>query len=255
MKDSQYSTELDEKCFLCTSTTCRGCVIWEEIFGKDDGLDCKDDGLDYKYEEFDHKEKSTFSTVYDKITGTYSSHRFSGGTYTNCIVSKCNHAVWLEIPHSSGSSIKVFLASYAPVVPDEVDVFIDLTTNDPPMPYIPKWMKKHLPKLQVPEYLVSWNVTDGSVGSSRLIDFILNMIGAGLTVGWGCMGGHGRTGWVACRIIKALTGWSGDQALRYLRENYCEKAVETPKQAQDLGLVEEKPYYTTTYSTSKGGKV
>lgn len=45
----------------------------------------------------------------------------------------------------------------------------------------------------------------------------------------GCWGGHGRTG-TALACLAVLAGTPGSEAVAWVRENYCEKAVETPEQ-------------------------
>jgi protein-tyrosine phosphatase len=45
-----------------------------------------------------------------------------------------------------------------------------------------------------------------------------------------CVGGHGRTGTaMACLLITVL-GFSADEAMKWIRKNYCTKAIETEKQ-------------------------
>jgi hypothetical protein len=171
----------------------------------------------------------------------------------------CCHQDWLDVTLPDGKTVSLFLASSGPIVPPEVDVFIRLTTNEPSVPYVPDHLKQFLPDREEAEYLVSWEITDGKIDNSGLVDFCLNMIRAGKTIGFGCVGGHGRTGWLAAKLIVALTGVSGDQAVAALRENYCHKAVETQAQADDLGLVEQEPYYlsrsySVTTTVPKGQK-
>lgn len=45
----------------------------------------------------------------------------------------------------------------------------------------------------------------------------------------GCWGGHGRTG-TALACLAVLAGTPASEAVAWVRENYCEKAVETPAQ-------------------------
>ena len=52
---------------------------------------------------------------------------------------------------------------------------------------------------------------------------------AGDVVEVGCLGGHGRTG-TALACLAVLTGTPAAQAVGWVREVYCKKAVETPDQ-------------------------
>jgi protein-tyrosine phosphatase len=45
----------------------------------------------------------------------------------------------------------------------------------------------------------------------------------------GCLGGHGRTG-TALACLATLTGTPPNEAVEWVRANYCEKAVETDEQ-------------------------
>ncbi len=47
----------------------------------------------------------------------------------------------------------------------------------------------------------------------------------------GCLGGHGRTG-TALACLAVLTGTLADDAVAWVRGNYCYKAVETDVQEQ-----------------------
>jgi hypothetical protein len=59
---------------------------------------------------------------------------------------------------------------------------------------------------------------------------LLERARAGDVVEVGCLGGHGRTGTaVACLAI--LTGVQPDDAVAWVREHYCDRAVETGAQA------------------------
>jgi hypothetical protein len=53
---------------------------------------------------------------------------------------------------------------------------------------------------------------------------------AGQHVEIGCVGGHGRTG-TALACLAVLGGTSPQEAVAWVRANYCSRAVETPEQA------------------------
>ena len=53
---------------------------------------------------------------------------------------------------------------------------------------------------------------------------------AGERVEIGCLGGHGRTG-TALACLAVLTGHPPDDAVAWVRTNYCPEAVETAEQA------------------------
>lgn len=53
---------------------------------------------------------------------------------------------------------------------------------------------------------------------------------AGQHVELGCVGGHGRTG-TALACLAVLGGQSPQEAVPWVRANYCSQAIETPEQA------------------------
>lgn len=72
-------------------------------------------------------------------------------------------------------------------------------------------------------------------------EFIRQQFEAGKSIGFGCMAGHGRTGWVYAKLIKEYEGCSGDEAVRRVRKRFCPKCVESEEQTKDLGCVHELP--------------
>lgn len=64
---------------------------------------------------------------------------------------------------------------------------------------------------------------------TRVVDWTLEQVDAGRSVFVGCMGGHGRTGLFLTALV-LRSGFETDDALAFVRENYCKKAVETDAQ-------------------------
>jgi hypothetical protein len=61
------------------------------------------------------------------------------------------------------------------------------------------------------------------------LEDVLDRARQGDRVELGCWGGHGRTG-TALACLAVLAGTPASEAVAWVRENYCEKAVETPMQ-------------------------
>ena len=47
-----------------------------------------------------------------------------------------------------------------------------------------------------------------------------------------CLGGHGRTGTAAACLLVAACDYGANQAIKWIRKNYCEEAIETIAQLQ-----------------------
>ena len=66
----------------------------------------------------------------------------------------------------------------------------------------------------------------------KLVDWTLEQIKKGAKVHAGCIGGHGRTGMFFAALVARLTGRK--DAIEYVRQNYCKKAVESEAQIKFL---------------------
>jgi protein-tyrosine phosphatase len=85
----------------------------------------------------------------------------------------------------------------------------------------PPWPHDHVdwPDFGVPEETAITNALLSLLARAR----------AGERVEVGCAGGHGRTG-TAVGCLAVLTGCASGEAVAWVREHYCAKAVETPGQ-------------------------
>lgn len=158
---------------------------------------------------------------------------------------KCSHCEDIAIGEHT-----VTLVGINEPIPSDLDVFIDMTGFRKAR-NIPQKYKKYL---TTKTDLIIWEVTDGKI-DSELPNFVFNLLKDGFKVGFGCHGAHGRTGWLAAKLHKMITGSSGDEAVRYIREEFCEKAVETLLQTTDLGCVKEEGSYTIKTTTVGFGTV
>ncbi len=88
--------------------------------------------------------------------------------------------------------------------------------------WAPPWSHEHLdwPDFGVPENLDALR---------RALTDLLDRARKGERVEVGCLGGHGRTG-TALACLAVLTGTPANEALAWVRTNYCYKAVETDVQ-------------------------
>lgn len=77
---------------------------------------------------------------------------------------------------------------------------------------------------------------------------LANEVLAGKRVGTFCLGGHGRTGYVASLIL----GFLGvEDPVGFLRKNYCKKAVETREQLEQIAEILGKPEILLKHKESK----
>lgn len=73
-------------------------------------------------------------------------------------------------------------------------------------------------------------------------------IRSGKRVGMFCIGGHGRTGYMASLVL----GFLGvEDPVEFLRKNYCQKVVETEEQLAQIAEILGKPEIVKLHSPSK----
>ena len=86
----------------------------------------------------------------------------------------------------------------------------------------PSWAHEHVrwPDFGVPE---------DPAELTQALRSLTERMRAGQVIELGCLGGHGRTG-TALACLATLSGCPRGDAIRWVRENYCEKAVETAEQ-------------------------
>lgn len=66
----------------------------------------------------------------------------------------------------------------------------------------------------------------------KLIDWLAVQLTANKKAHIGCIGGHGRTGTVLAALVSVMRGEK--DAIQYVRNNYCPKAVESEEQVEFL---------------------
>lgn len=66
----------------------------------------------------------------------------------------------------------------------------------------------------------------------KMVDWVVAALGEGKEVHVGCIGGHGRTGTVLSAIVCKILG--EEDAITWVRKNYCKKAVESSEQVEFL---------------------
>lgn len=130
-----------------------------------------------------------------------------------------------------------------PVVRD-ADLYVSLQGGSTSGLISDPWDEKHVTEIQ-------FSIIDGHAPRAaellrfqKMVEYICNQLQIGKKVHVGCIGGHGRTGLVLSAVAAAL---GEKDAIRYVRKNYCKKAVETNVQVKFL----VKHYDVLTASASR----
>ena len=82
----------------------------------------------------------------------------------------------------------------------------------------------------------------------RVVGKILDCIIENKLVGLFCIGGHGRTGYIAACVLGML---GIKDPIEYLRTNYCSKAVETNEQLKHISKYLKKPELYEKYKENE----
>lgn len=101
-------------------------------------------------------------------------------------------------------------------------------------------------------YIPDMNAPKDPAAFMKMIAWVHEQLKKGQTVHAGCIGGHGRTGTFLAALVFHVTGRK--DAIAYVRENYCKKAVESQAQIEflvKLGMDSAEP--TKNYSSTPLG--
>ncbi len=99
-------------------------------------------------------------------------------------------------------------------------------------------------------------IPDDGAEFKKLINWLEKKLIAGKSIHLGCIGGHGRTGLVLSALYTQMSKES--DAIQYVRENYCNKAVETKQQVKflmehyNIEYAKARKVYTSISSDSVG---
>lgn len=144
---------------------------------------------------------------------------------------KCHHE---PLPIVVGSKTYYISGGYCGAVRPEYDVYVgldaaafafDITATWP-------WNKNKNPQVQILYPIKDMGVPHNLEQFNNLLKYIEQELLAGKKVFVGCIGGHGRTGTVLAALVKQMTG--NEDAITYVREKYCKKAVESTEQIEFL---------------------
>lgn len=138
------------------------------------------------------------------------------------------------------SKVKIYGSSCASPMINDADIYIGFDSIMKMTPRHYPWTKGH--EIQ---FLVSDMSAPKDVANyHKLVEWTKKQLEAGAKVHAGCIGGHGRTG----MFFAALVSLYGEQdAITYVRQNYCQKAVESFAQIEFL----KKEYGVTPVTASK----
>lgn len=147
-------------------------------------------------------------------------------------------------PLSLGNGLVVYGGSCGHPVIHDADVYVGLDyTMDRDTKSFP-WNDRISVQFLIPDMGVPSDVAE----FKKMITWLSVQLTAKKKVHIGCIGGHGRTGTVLAALVKEMMGI--DDAITYVRENYCQKAVESESQVRFLN----EHYGISKVASTKGTK-
>ena len=161
----------------------------------------------------------------------------------NFFFQRCEHPLSIEI-----AGKEVVLLSYRDFGEEHIEVFQSLDmfvgldgawnmVSPPSMickSSLQKYLDMYLKNRVFLDSLMILPVEDMEV-SEVVYQVVAEAFKDGLKLGFGCLGAHGRTGWLAARLIKEFEGFNGDESVRRIRRRFCKECVESKAQLKDLG--------------------
>ena len=153
--------------------------------------------------------------------GASAGQSFHGGGYQSCYVT---HKPLLL----GNTGLQIHGGSCSSPVVKDADVYIGFDSGM-------RFTARHWPWTVGTEIL--FRISDGrapddTAAFRQLVDWTADQLHAGKKVHCGCIGGHGRTGTFLAALLSVVAGEV--DAITYVREHYCKKAVETAEQVKFL---------------------
>lgn len=156
----------------------------------------------------------------------------------NSVINRVNNSGYIAMPRCweghkpleiscREPGLMVFGGSCAHV-PKGIDIQVGLDSIMSPLLHQSPWNDKHIISHLIPNMGVPSNKKE----FKAMIRWLSFKILEGKKVHVGCIGGHGRSGLVLASLVQSIAG--RDDAIDYVRLNYCRKAIENRKQEQWL---------------------
>lgn len=132
---------------------------------------------------------------------------------------------------ASGEQVSVYGGNArAPIVKD-ADIYVDLAGSSQPKRNYP-WNPPETGPVEIVFPVYDMEPPSNPAEFKKMVYWLGEQVIAGKKLHVGCLGGHGRTGTLLAALVKVLSG--EEDAITYVRENYCQKAVESDSQVKFL---------------------
>jgi len=127
-----------------------------------------------------------------------------------------------------GKNYFVYGGSCSKPIHLDADIYVGLDTSMKLTEKEYPWSAGH----EIGFFIQDMGTPKDTVEFKKLIEWLSVQLIANQKIHIGCIGGHGRTGLVLAALYKNVT--NDKEAVTYVRDNYCKKAVESQKQIEYL---------------------
>lgn len=194
-------------CLDCQVTRLHPTHPWEPLGDKEYSKNWPPDTFGQSYGTGNNKGGSTsYSSGYS--SGGYESYVSKDRHYSELVTFPDGTKLWGSSQHTRTNPKPEELPQWG--------LYLDPSWSPQCLAMFLPWQDYGLPK--VPDSQIVQGIT-----------MSLEMAKRGYRVEVGCIGGHGRTG-TALAMMATLCGVKPDEAVKWVRENYCKHAVETEQQ-------------------------
>lgn len=179
-------------------------------------------------------------------------------TGTNASYKACYHShPSLKFVALDSKSYEIYGGNCSTPIVYDADIYIGFAgSTDNPSKIYP-WDAEYKPSIVVNYYIQDMHAPNDAKSFRKMVDWTCNQLLLGKKIHAGCIGGHGRTGTFLAAVVAQMTGMA--DAIQYVREHYCKKAVESKEQidflVSEYGVSEVEPVkkaYTGTGFTYGG---
>ena len=152
---------------------------------------------------------------------------------TQSYTAKCAHSHPALKFKVEGKEYKIYGGACASPIVKDADVYIGLDRFEMGGSNQWPWEKSKIKKaIEFAFHITDMAAPSNATDFKNMIDWVCNQLHEGKKVHVGCMGGHGRTGTVLVAVYAQMTG--DKDAIQYVRQHYCTKAVESKEQVNFL---------------------
>lgn len=178
-----------------------------------------------------HKDKSRNRSQEFFVEGFYPADDYSASKHTGHLPAVRCHITHKPLVVTSTGGVISGGSCIDP--PSGFDIYIGFDSSMKRTPIAFPWQVQQAPtSVEVYMPIQDMRTPKNELDFKNLVRWTLQQIDAGKKIHAGCIGGHGRTGLFFTALV--AQGLGDTNALEYVRNNYCQKAVESREQVNFL---------------------